>query len=197
VDLTGYNGTYASYLLGLCNKKVLVKRTDGKVYRITADPKAKKNRKRKKTYGPEILAPLKRIWAIMDFPYGKRLAPSMEWFVPKLESCGELDVTPEVREKLLCISAATIDRLLQVEWKKTYVKRPLLHQARDFAQKPNPYQASSQWDDLRPGFTEIDLVGHEGGVSQGEFAFTLDVTDVATGWTEVRAVKNRAQTMGV
>jgi hypothetical protein len=122
VDLTGYNGTYASYLLGLCNKKVLVKRTDGKVYRITADPKAKKNRKRKKTYGPEILAPLKRIWAIMDFPYGKRLAPSMEWFVPKLESCGELDVTPEVREKLLCISAATIDRLLQVEWKKLTLK---------------------------------------------------------------------------
>jgi hypothetical protein len=51
----------------------------------------------------------------------------------------------------------------------------------------------AEWDDAVPGFVEIDLVGHEGGNSKGEFCFTLDITDIATGWTETRSVKNKAQ----
>jgi hypothetical protein len=50
----------------------------------------------------------------------------------------------------------------------------------------------ADWDDKRPGFEEIDLVQHEGGNSSGFFACTLDVTDVSTGWTEMRAVRNKA-----
>jgi hypothetical protein len=51
----------------------------------------------------------------------------------------------------------------------------------------------AEGDDARPGFVEIDLVGHEGGNSQGEFCFTLDITDIATGWTETVSVRNKAQ----
>ncbi len=51
----------------------------------------------------------------------------------------------------------------------------------------------ADWDGARPGFVEIDLVGHEGGVLRGECCQTLDVTDVATGWTETRALCNKAQ----
>ena len=40
---------------------------------------------------------------------------------------------------------------------------------------------------------EVDLVAHDGGNSSGEYCHTLDVTDVCTGWTETRAVKNKAQ----
>ena len=68
------------------------------------------------------MEPLRRIWAIMDYPCGKRLAPCMEWLVPKLEDCGELSVSPEVRAKLLSISADTIDRLLGREVTKRYDK---------------------------------------------------------------------------
>jgi hypothetical protein len=46
---------------------------------------------------------------------------------------------------------------------------------------------------LRPGFVEIDLVGHDGGDAKGEFAQTLDLTDVCTTWTETEAVRNKAQ----
>ena len=51
-----------------------------------------------------------------------------------------------------------------------------------------PIRTFSDWDDARPGFVEIDLVGHEGGNSRGNYIQTLDVTDVCTGWTETRAV---------
>ena len=56
-----------------------------------------------------------------------------------------------------------------------------------------PIRTWADWDDLRPGFVEIDMVAHEGGDPRGEFIQTLDVTDVATGWTETQAVRNKAQ----
>ncbi len=51
----------------------------------------------------------------------------------------------------------------------------------------------ADWDDKRPGFVEIDLVGHDGGDLNGEFCYTLTVTDIATGWTENRTVADKAQ----
>ena len=51
----------------------------------------------------------------------------------------------------------------------------------------------SDWSENKPGFVEIDLVGHDGGNARGEYIQTLDITDVCTGWTETQAVKNKAQ----
>ena len=56
-----------------------------------------------------------------------------------------------------------------------------------------PIRTWAEWDDAAPGFVEIDLVGHEGGNARGEFCFTLTVTDIATGWTVNRSVRNKAQ----
>ena len=47
------------------------------------------------------------------------------------------------------------------------------------------------WDEARPGFVEIDLVCHDGGNPAGPHAFTLTVTDIATGWTENRSVPDK------
>ena len=55
-----------------------------------------------------------------------------------------------------------------------------------------PIRTWSEWDDAVPGFVEIDLVGHEGGNSYGEFCFTLTMTVIATGWTVNRSVRNKA-----
>jgi hypothetical protein len=51
----------------------------------------------------------------------------------------------------------------------------------------------AEWDQRQPGFVEIDLVGHDGGVAEGDYCQTLDLTDVASGWTETQAVFNKAQ----
>jgi hypothetical protein len=56
-----------------------------------------------------------------------------------------------------------------------------------------PIRTWADWNEDQPGFVEIDLVGHEGGNSSGDFCSTLTVTDIATGWTENRTVKNKAQ----
>ena len=56
-----------------------------------------------------------------------------------------------------------------------------------------PIRTWAQWDDAVPGFVDIDLVGHEGGNAVGEHCHTLTVTDIATGWTENRSVRNKAR----
>jgi hypothetical protein len=65
-----------------------------------------------RTFGPEVLEPLRQIWAILDAPAGKRLAPFMTEILDALERHREIELEPEVRDRLLRISAAMIDRLL-------------------------------------------------------------------------------------
>ncbi|EQD74951.1 Integrase catalytic region, partial [mine drainage metagenome] len=56
-----------------------------------------------------------------------------------------------------------------------------------------PIRTFSEWNEVQPGLVEIDLVGHEGGSSGGDSCQTLDVTEVASGWTEAQAVLNQAE----
>jgi hypothetical protein len=58
---------------------------------------------------------------------------------------------------------------------------------------PIPIRTFADWNEAEPGFIEIDLVGHDGGTAKGDFALTLVVTDIHTGWTEMHPVKNRAR----
>jgi hypothetical protein len=85
-------------------------------------PKRSERPPRPRLYGPEVLGPLRVVWATLNGPAGKRLAPFMAEIVSALERCGELELSPEVRDKLLRISAATIDRLLAPERARLRVK---------------------------------------------------------------------------
>jgi hypothetical protein len=102
--------------------------------------------------------------------------------IPFLETRGQLDLAPAVRGLLLHMSPATCDRLQHPHPRPGML---LLRQV--------PVQTAAEWDPPRPWFVAVDLVTHEGSVAGGEDAFLLDVTDVATGWTETRAVRNKSQ----
>ncbi len=56
-----------------------------------------------------------------------------------------------------------------------------------------PIRTFSEWDEGKPGFIEIDLVGHDGGDASGDYTQSLNCVDVCTDWTETFAVKNKAQ----
>ncbi|MBA3728755.1 MAG: integrase [Actinobacteria bacterium] len=150
-------------------------------------------RPRERIYGPEVLTSLCRVWAVLDGPSGKRLAPFMAEIVEALERCGELDVTPTVRDKLLGISSATIDRMLVAERRRLKVKGRSGTKPGSMLKRQIPIRTFAEWNEDRPGFCEVDLVGHDGGVPAGEFCQTLDLTCVKTGWTEPRALKTKSQ----
>jgi hypothetical protein len=52
---------------------------------------------------------------------------------------------------------------------------------------------TDSWDVASPGFTEVDLVSHSGNSGQGEFGYSLNITDIETTWTETRTVPRIAE----
>lgn len=148
---------------------------------------------RQRIYGPEVLEALGQIWATLNGPAGKRLAPFMAEAIEALERHGELALSPDVRQKLLRISAATIDRALASERSRLRVRGRSGTKPGSLLRRQIPIRTFADWDERSPGFCEVDLVAHDGGDAAGEFCQTLDLTCVATGWTEVRAVANKAQ----
>jgi hypothetical protein len=155
-----------------------------------------KPRKRKKgkpsVYNKEIIIrPLKQIWLSADLPCSKRLKAILPVWLPKyIEHFGEL--AQNVMKDLLAISPATIDRILkpvriqyQKRGKSTTKPGTLLR-------KQIPIN-TNQWEEWRPGYLEADTVAHGGDSVMGMFAYTVNFTDIATGWTEQRAVWGKGE----
>jgi hypothetical protein len=150
-------------------------------------------RPRPPVYADEVIAALRTVWAVMDAPAGKRMAPFLPEIVDRLRAVGELKVNDDVRDRLVSISAATIDRRLAGDRARLRLKGRSGTKPGSLLKSQIPIRTWADWDDAKPGFVEIDCVGHEGGDPRGDFCQSLDVTDIATGWTEPRAVKNKAQ----
>jgi len=101
--------------------------------------------------------------------------------VAKLEKYKEVDLTDQVREKLLKISASTIDRLLKPEKDRYRIgKGRSGTKPGTLLKKSIPIRTFSDWDDAKPGFVEADLVGHDGGIVTGDYAQSLNFVDIAT-----------------
>lgn len=143
-------------------------------------------------YGPQVVSALERCWLVARQPAGKRLAPMLSVLVPLLVAEGELALS-EVEVAQLCrMSPATIDRRLRGARVLAELRGVSHTKPGSLLKTQIPVRTWSEWDEAKPGFLEIDLVGHEGGNSTGESCCTLTMTDVATGWTVNRAVKNKA-----
>lgn len=184
VQLTEYSRVYARRIL----------RQYGK--RPRPGPQARpvrSARHRPPYYDQPVQVALLQIWRIMDYICGKRLQAALPELVTVLERHNELRCDRLTREKLLRVSAATIDRLLRSERQKQQLRSKARTKPGTLLKHQIPIRTFAEWDEQQPGFGEIDLVGHDGGVAAGEYCQTLDLVDVATTWTETRAVRNKAQ----
>jgi len=189
VEATGYQRRYAARVLRGQGWRIGV----GKGVVLVGDQEARVRRSRPRVYGREEEKALRRIWEMLDYLSGKRLAPALPRVIQALERHGELNLSEQVKGKLLRISAATIDRLLSAEKRRLQIRGRGATKPGTLLRHQVPIRTYEEWDEARPGFVEVDLVGHDGGFSQGDYAQTLTLTDVATGWTEVMAVRNKAQ----
>ena len=141
---------------------------------------------------PELLKALKKIWLAANQPCSTRLKALLPLWLPSYgPTFGEL--SPQVLKDLVRISTATIGRLLKpvrIQYKKRgrATTKPGTLLRKQILLKTN------QWDETRPGFLEADTVAHCGDSMAGMFAFTVDCVDIATGWTEQRAVWGKGET---
>ncbi len=139
-----------------------------------------------------ILTPLKQIWLTANLPCSKRLQAILPLWLPGyVQYVGELSA--EVTDALLKISPATIDRLLRPS-RIHYQKRGYsTTKPGTLLRNQIPLQ-TNQWNEARPGFIEADTVAHCGDSLSGTFVYTIDTVDIATGWTEQRAVWGKGET---
>lgn len=150
-----------------------------------------RRRERGKTYGPAVDDVLRVIHESLDGICPERLKPNLVWLAEHLEKHGEVTTTSKLLEKLDKISISTVrrhlDRLQQDEYrlprKKPRARNPMLQ---DIPMLRLP------WDLQLPGYLETDLVHHSGPSASGEYACTLQMIDVHTGWSERRAVLGRS-----
>lgn len=141
---------------------------------------------RRRVYGNDLLPALIRCWVLLRAPAGKIL-------VPLLRAEGEIDLTDAQADLLAQISAATIDRMLADERQRMTLRGRSRTKPGSLLKHQIPIRTFADWNDANPGFVEIDLVAHDGGVAAGEYCYTLTMTDIATGWTVNRSVPNKAR----
>ncbi len=177
VELTGWHRDYARAALRDALTLKVVKPKPG----------------RAPTYSPALTRALITCWKVLRAPAGKRLAPMLGVLVPLLRRDGDLDISDAEAALLVRMSAATIGRRLAPERAKIALRGRSHTKPGTLLKSQIPIRTWADWDDAVPGFVEIDLVGHEGGNASGQFCFTLTVTDICTGWTVNRSVKNKAE----
>ena len=140
----------------------------------------------RRRYGPEVLEALLPLWEASDRLCGKRLQALLPLLVASLERHGHMNLEPDMREKVLSMSSATIDRLLSPIRKASggngWRRPPRAYSA---VRRRVPVRTFKGWEYHHdPGWLEIDLVAHCGGRMEGRFLWTLVATDIATGWSE-------------
>lgn len=157
--------------------------------------RAAKRKQRAPIYGYDTLKMLQQVWAKMGMPSGKYLAVTMSETLDSLDRFEELDgprYVPEVRAQLLAMSAATIDRKLAPTKAAMAIKGVSTTKPGSMLRSSIPVRRAGKAATDRPGFGETDLVAHCGYSSRGQFAYTLNLTDVCTGWTEPMAIRSKA-----
>ncbi|HCL90035.1 MAG TPA: hypothetical protein DHW70_01730 [Candidatus Atribacteria bacterium] len=157
IRLTGYNRRYACQVLKKKEKVLGYLNIAGKRIKYIAD-KRKIKRKKKKIYDQDVLVALKEIWKICDYVCSKRLAPFLSEIIPALERWGEIKLNPKVREKLLKMSVATIDRLLSDTRKKYRIRGRSTTRPGTLLKKSVPIRTFTDWDEKVPGFFEVDYI---------------------------------------
>lgn len=175
----GYNRKYAIYKL--CSFKT--KRRPPK-------PKEKPGPKSKYNI-PEILRFLEKVWLTANLPCSKRLKAIIPlWLVSYQTEFGYLPF--DALKKLTKISPSTIDRILR-PFRIKYTGQGRCTTKPGLILKHHIPIKTNQWDEKKPGFIEADTIAHCGTSMAGVFAYTLDTVDIATGWTEQRAIYGKGE----
>jgi len=176
----------AQAITGL-HRKSLIRLLKGELAR------KRRTRQRGKTYGPEVDNAIYTIARSLDYPCAERLKPNLVWMARHLQAHGELEVSEDTLVKLERISISSLRRRLPASQ----------HAAERIAHRQGKPAATAglkalipmrrmDWAERQAGHFEVDLVHHSGFSADGQYVHTLQMVDVASGWSECVAVLGRS-----
>ena len=152
-----------------------------------------KKRGPKPKYRPNELLPIiKELWFASDQVCSKKLEAMIPFWLAHYERLNGA-IEPILRDKVLSIKSATIDRML-VETKARIAGKGRCGTKPGTLLKNQIPLHDNQWNDKVPGFLEADTVAHCGNSIAGDFVWTLTMTDICSGWTELRATWSKGST---
>lgn len=162
--------------------------------RVLAHPPGKgpKRRGTRPIMYREALPAIRLAWQALNYPCAERLHPVLCATADDLARHGELVLTREAREQLSKISRSTLARRLARLTHPNVSLRNHRHPAPSSLLGQIPVETYA-WNESRPGALQVDLVEHNGGHTSGQYAYTLDVVDIVSGWSRRRAVMGRGQ----
>jgi len=149
-------------------------------------------RERGRRYGREVDEALGVIAESLDYICAQRLTPNLVWMARHLAAQGEMEAPPTLLEQLGRISESTVERRL-ARMRRTQWRLP----RRAGRRRANPLtrdipMVRIRWDEQEAGHFEVDLVHHTGPTAGGQYVCSLQMIDVATGWSERAAVLGRS-----
>jgi|WetSurMetagenome_2_1015567.scaffolds.fasta_scaffold179231_1 hypothetical protein len=136
---------------------------------------------------------LRFVWAASNFICGKRLKPFLPEMLRSLKRHSEIRVSKADEALLLTASAATIDRLLAPARRQIHLKGRSTTKPGTLLKQQIPVRTFADWSEDKPGFLEVDLVAHCGETTRGEYINTLNMIDIATGWSVATAFMGRGE----
>ncbi len=150
---------------------------------------------RERRYGDDARALLEHVWALMGMPCGKYLVVMLDLWLPLLAAAGDLDrpfACDTAQAQLRAMSAATVDRYLAAARDRMRLKGIATTKPSPLLRTSISVRTCADEAPEAPGVIEADTVAHCGPTLIGEFARTLTMTDLVTGWTENQSIRNNA-----
>lgn len=153
-----------------------------------------RQRRGRQHYTRDVRLLIMKIWELLDFPCGARLRPMLVPILEALERSGEASLTEvSTQDSLQRISRSTLDRYLQRERQLRHLGRGRSTTRHGSLLKSSVPIRLTDWDIRDVGFMEMDTVAHCGDVLAGEFIYSLDMVEIATGWSEQAAVMGKGE----
>jgi hypothetical protein len=149
-----------------------------------------KKRGRPRRYGPRVVGALRVIWEAAGYPWSARLKALLPTWLPHARR--HVAISEETEKRLRAMSPRQMDRCL-APYKRALRRRLYGRTKPGTLLKHHIPLKTDRWDVTEPGFTEIDLVSHSGDCADGQFAHSLNLTDIDSAWVETRAVLGKSE----
>jgi hypothetical protein len=170
------------------HRKSLIRHMNGSLERKP------RKQERQKEYGPDVDAAIGVIARSLDYPSAERLTPKLRSMAEHLAKHGELQVSAAVLKQLAQVSISTVERRLK-RWPSDLARRKRIPSRSASSALHGIPMGRIRWDTKEPGHFEADTVHHCGPSASGEYVHTVQIVDVATGWSNRQATLGRSYTV--